>query len=152
MSHARLLRCAIAPLAVTAALGLAGCGGDDEDTIALADWLTQADQICAEADEDLDQEIATFFADTQEPSPEQVEELATDILVPSLQSQHDELSDLPEPDESADEVDETLDTLQAGIDELEADPSLAATPDGPPEIAEATEMAKDLGLEDCGAE
>jgi hypothetical protein len=152
MPHARLFRLAIAPIAIAAAIGLAACGGDDEDTIPLADWIAQADEICREGDADLDQEIRDFFGGDvpDQPNPDQLADLATAVIAPNFQSQHDEIADLPEPEEESGKVDETLDALQEGVDQLEEDPSVIATEEGPEGIQEASRLAGELGLEECG--
>jgi hypothetical protein len=134
----------------------AGCGDDDEsqvddggETQSKAAWVEQADGICAAADQDLNQAIAQQFGN-QPPTDAEQEQFASDELVPSLQSQHDEIAQLAAPEGAEHQAEALLAALQSGIDALKADPASiqAAGADAP--LGEANQLADQLGLTDCG--
>ena len=91
----------------------------------------------------------TSSADTPPDDAEQ-EQFVTDEVIPSLQSQHDEIADLSAPEGAEEQADALLAALQSGIDALEADPASiqAAGADAP--LAKANQLADKLGLTDCG--
>lgn len=144
-------RTALLPaLLLSLSLVAAGCGGDDggggEDAepISKADFTTQADKICADANAEIEAEAEALGA---EPTQEQIEQFAVDILVPNIQGQHDDIADLGAPEGDEDDVEAILDALQEGIDAVEADPSLITSSDDP--LAEASELAGEYGLKEC---
>lgn len=138
-------------LALIASLALAACGGDDE-TIALAEWIEQADEICREADAAGQAAAAELIAEIGEkqPTEAQLEELATEIVTPNYREQLEEIRALPEPDAEQETVDEMLGALEEGVNNLEESPEQIATEEGPEGFAEAGELADEVGLEDCG--
>jgi hypothetical protein len=148
--------------AATAALGMAGCGGDDETTttdtgaseateapgVALSadDFVQQGNAICRAGNQELDAAAETLLSG--EPSDADVEAYVTDTLVPSIQGQVDAIRALPAPEELSGDVETFLDDAQAALDELEADPSLLASE--PDEVfADVNQQAQDLGLTEC---
>ena len=158
------------PLLLVAALAAAvigaGCGDDDEETttttttttdeaasveLTLDQWTAQADRICGQADRALEQAAQQEFGQ-QPPSEAELEEFGRTVLAPNLQSQHDAIEALPAPAAETDQVEAMLSGLQEGIDQIEEDPSLLVQgADSVPAIAEATEIAQELGLTDCGS-
>jgi hypothetical protein len=131
-----------------AALLAAGCGGDE--TQSKTAWVEQADDICAAADQDLNQAVEDQFGGNTPPDDAEQEQFVTDEVIPSLQSQHDEIADLSAPEGAEEQADALLAALQSGIDALEADPASiqAAGADAP--LAKANQLADKLGLTDCG--
>jgi hypothetical protein len=137
----------LAALTLAAAAVLAGCGGDE--TQSKAAWVEQADGICATADEDLNQAAEEQFGGTT-PNVDDQAQFTSDELVPSLQSQHDEIADLAAPEGAEDEADALLAALQTGIDKLEADPASITKQGADAPLGEANQLADKLGLTDCG--
>lgn len=144
-------RTALLPaLLLSLSLVAAGCGGDDAkddekaEPLSKADFTTQANKICADATAELEADAEELG---DEPTQEQIEQFATDTLVPNLQDQHDDLADLGAPEGDEDEVEAILDSLQEGIDAVEADPSLITSSDDP--LADASDLAGAYGLTDC---
>jgi hypothetical protein len=134
-------------IALSAATVAVGCGG--EETHSKAAWVEQADGICAAADEDLNSAAEDQFGGTA-PSVDDQAEFVTDEVVPSLQTQHDEISELASPEGSEEQASELLASLQSGIDELESDPASITKTGADAPLAKATELASELGLTDCG--
>jgi hypothetical protein len=134
-------------IALLAFAAAAGCGG--EETQSKAAWVEQADGICAAADEDLNSAAEDQFGGTA-PSVDDQAEFVTDQVVPSLQTQHDEISELASPEGSEEQASELLASLQSGIDELESDPSSITKTGADAPLAKASELASELGLTDCG--
>jgi hypothetical protein len=167
--------------AVFALLFAAGCGDDSEsadtddttetteapaettttsepeaEALALDEWIEAADEICAEAEEE--------FSDLDEiPSDPTAEEVAA-VLEAGLPIGEDQLEAIEElglPDEEEELVEEALELLAAGTEQIEE--ALAAAEDGDIDGAfeiltdaenddRLDEIADDLGLEVCGQE
>ncbi len=85
----------------------------------------------------------------EDPTPEEVEEVAIGIVVPALESQVAAIGALGAPEGDEEQVQAILDATEAGIAEIEADPQ--ALLDGPPDsLAEAEELARRYGSQQCG--
>ena len=148
---------------VVAAL-LVGCGDDEEEpaptttatteptgSISVEQWTTQADRICAEGERAQQQAAEQRFGD-EPPTQTELEEFGTTVVAPNLQAQHDAIAGLPKPDAEAGRIDEMLSALQDGIDAIADDPALLVQGiDSVPAIQDATAIAQELGLTDCGA-
>lgn len=162
MRHRVLIPFAL--LAATGALAVAGCGGDDEtSTTATTDagasgvegaaltetgFVDQANTICSAGDKEVSQAGDELFGG-QEPSDAQLEQFATEILVPSIQGQIDGIRALPAPEEIADDVSTFLDDAESALAEVEADPSLIQASDNEGPFADVNTEADDLGLTEC---
>jgi hypothetical protein len=154
----------LALLAIAGALVVGGCGDDDEPrtttssgatrsagSIGIEQWTTQADRICAAGDRAQQQTAAQQFGD-EPPTQSELEEFGTAVVVPNLQGQHDAIEGLPKPEAEADRIDAMLSAIQEGIDAIAGDPSLLIQgTDSVPAIQDATEIAEQLGLTDCGS-
>lgn len=132
---------------------VAACG-DDGDQLTKAEYIAAADELCAEADETLDEmgdpESIDDLVEQLEAGKEVYEQLAADI---------DALED---PDEGEEQADEIFDLLDDIIDELDEVIEVAETED-PVAIQEAIEeieeiseeadeLARDFGFEECGVD
>ncbi len=155
--------------AVLLALALAGCGGDDEQSgeddttgagvprvspstsTAAPDgptkeaFVTEANAICAAGNA----EIAAAGADVDPADPDAVAAFATDVLVPSVRGQLDDIRALGFPADDADLLDDTLADAGTAADEIEADPTLLTGTDNP--FAEVNATLTDYGLTECAA-
>lgn len=145
-------------LLLAAALGVtaiaAGCGGDDEDgdgeALTKQEFITQADQICAEGDRQINEAGSAQFGG-QEPSAQEIEEFGTETVAPNIQNQVDQIRALTPPEGDEEQVSAILDAAQEGIDEVEEDPSLLNQgQDAGGAFTEANRLAEDYGLTDCG--
>jgi hypothetical protein len=150
---------------------VAGCGGDDEETTTVSPTTTttdaatgatgaevsderaalieEADAICAEGDEEIDAEAQELFGDSnQEPPAAEQEAFVEDTVIPSVQDQLDQLSELDPPEEDAEEFQSIIDNAQAALDDVAEDPSTFVGGDDP--FAEVNQQAEEFGLTACG--
>ena len=158
-------------VALTTALIAAGCGDDDEETTTTATteesatgptgatggegastgFAQQADDICREGNDEIDAEAQERFGDTQEPSQDEQLSFAEEVVIPSIQSQVDEISALTPPEGEEDTFDEFISQAQSDLDEIESDPSVLLQQGGGEDpFAETNELARELGLTVCG--
>jgi len=144
-------------LALLAALVLcvfaAACGddGDDTDTasggaLSKEEFIAQADEICAAGDAQIDAQGEDFTGRTD---PSAREELVMTVIVPGTRDQVEQLRALSPPEGDEDEVNEFLDTLDRGLDELENDPEILAAGEGPATILDARKLAMEYGFKSC---
>lgn len=146
----------VAVAAALLALGAAGCGGGDEtstDTtqgtpLSKADFIAQADEICAAGSRDLEQAQQERFGDTAPSDAEGVAFVEED-LIPTLEQEANSIDELGPPDEDIDQVNAIVDALRSGIEELESDPQALIDGDTTA-FEEANELANEYGLEVCG--
>ena len=137
---------------------VAGCGGDDDeggfspvvsDSLSKVEFLRQADEICHSTESRIEAAADDLVTSKQDPSPEEVDEVAINIVVPALESEIAAIGALAAPEGDEDEIQAILDATEAGIAEIEADPQ--ALLDGVPEsLAEAEELARQYGSQQCG--
>ena len=137
---------------VLLALLAAGCGDDDDDggqevqAPTKAEFIEQGDKICAEADQALADAALEQYPEGP-PTGEDAVAFAEDVFIPNLQGQHDDLAALPPPAGEEEAVADLLATLQAGIDEIAADPENFVQSDA---LEDASAAAADFGFRNCG--
>jgi hypothetical protein len=150
----------LAVLAIGGAFLAAGCGDDDDDadagatgatgvsgaTLTEAEFADEANAICAEGGREIDAAANQAF-DSGEPTPDEVEQFATEILVPGVQDQIDQIRALGAPPEISADLDSALEEGEAVLAEIEDDPTaIRANPFG-----EVNRELKELGLTACGS-
>jgi hypothetical protein len=161
----------VATIAAVGSIAVAGCGGgDDTSTTATTgasgatgtaeplttdQWVTQADAICAQGDKQQQTAIKDFFQQQgiptdQQPSDAQLEQLATDVLIPNIEQQIDSIKALPVPEDDADRVNAFVDQADSDLSALQDDPSQITDGNANP-FAETQTLAKDLGLKNCAS-
>ena len=159
---------ALIAVLAAAALAAAGCGSSDDSTtddgttgstasLTKAEFVTQGNEICAAGNEELEAGIEEFaeengLSGNDQPSEEQVEELATDILIPSVAKQVEGIRDLGAPSGEEKEVDAFLNKAEKTVAEVEKDPTLITDEDGPSPFESVNREATSLGLITCGEE
>jgi hypothetical protein len=140
-------------LALAAALIAAGCGDGDGSTsstaagepLSKAEFISQADQICAEGDAKID-EGGQAFAGT---AGEKVDELVGTVIVPGYRDEIEQLRELTPPEGDEAEVEEFLNTFEQGIDALDQNPEQLAGGAALKTITEARVLAFKYGFKSC---
>jgi hypothetical protein len=147
----------------------AGCGGDDNTTtvsgasgatgaqgapLSKDAFLAKANAICKQGDQDISQAGKQFFqslglSGNQQPSAEQLQQFATETLVPKVQAQISAIEALPAPSGDEDQVTAITDSAQQSLDKIKADPSLLEASGGDDPFANTDKLAKDYGLDEC---
>jgi hypothetical protein len=145
--------------AVLALALVAGCGSSDdstdtvEETVTLtkAEFIKQGDQICERAEKDSETEAEEFAEENdfelEKASEEQLEEAITEVLVPALDRQVDELAALGAPEGDEEQIDAIIVALEDASADVADDPSQAF--EGEP-LKEASELADEYGFKVCG--
>jgi hypothetical protein len=140
-------------LSLALAFGASGCGSGGgerattttDPTLTKAQWVRQADAVCAK----VDQRQATLYGKlNQLPSPPAEDEAAwfEYIVVPPLESEVEELASLGLPKESRKAVEGFLDAFAVAVDKAAESPAVILT--GSPFKA-AEELALRVGFKTC---
>jgi hypothetical protein len=139
----------IGGLALAAFLGVgllaAGCGGGD-DNLTKAEFIQQADAICKKGNKQVDASAEKIFTTKQGPTKAQLQQFASETLIPNIQSQVDDVRALNEPSEDEDQVNAFLDSAQAELDKGKEDP-LYMTSDK--SFSETNKLGKQYGFKVC---
>jgi len=125
-----------------------GCGGDDsseESAPTKADYIAQADDICAADQEEIQTAAADVSGDPDDPA---TQEVVTNDVLPIYQDQLDELRALTPPEGDEEATGGIYDALEEALAAIEEDPAAIGDPTT---FADANEQAVDYGLEVCGA-
>lgn len=153
------------------ALGLlvAGCGSSDDSTTGSTDGgetstasitkpelIKQGDAICTAGNEAIEEEAEAFAeendVDTENPTTEQQEEVVTEVIVPGIEEQAEEIGALGAPSGEEDEVEAIVSAVQSAAEEAGEDPSLIIKAEGAGPFKEANKLATDYGFKVCGEE
>lgn len=152
---------------LAALLLVAGCGSDEDDatgssaggevtvetgSLSKAEFIEQANEVCAKSREQLAEKVLEFVEESQEnptkPSEGSPEvEFVEDTYVPSFQQQLDKISAIGAPAGDEKQITVFLQTMQDGIDRAAEEPQAAA--DGDISLDEAAKLARAYGLKNC---
>ena len=151
-------------LSVVITTSISGCGGDDEETrLTRREWIRRGDAICREENERRAALVPPAFdpASTDLTADQLV--MAADFLEQTLTISDDttaRLETLGLPSRGAGEIDDMFDERASGRRHILAAIEAARLADveefrsrfgrGSADFADATEIAIDFGLEDCG--
>lgn len=149
----RTIRPLVAAAILAAGTVLAACGGDDEataDTLTAAEFIEQANALCTTESQAIGEVIGPLFSGGA-PSPED-QQAALDKVVALSRGLATDIGALAEPSSLTADVDALVHNLDSGTDEAaeQTGADFFGSDDDP--WAEATVLAKDLGLDACGPE
>ncbi|MCB0870859.1 MAG: hypothetical protein KDB52_08515 [Solirubrobacterales bacterium] len=140
-------------LLIAASLGLAACGSDDDssddssDSITKAEFVAQANAICAESNKTIAAAEKEAFSGGQ-PSQADVDSFINDTLLPEVESQIKGIEELPVPEGEEEQVSAILEAANQGLEEGKSDPA-SLQGNGDP-FAEANKLANAYGMTECG--
>jgi len=146
--------------------GAAGCGDDSDepapatstaaesDSLSKEEYIAAADGICTETSEAVNAEIESRFPADEgaSASEEGLVAFFTEVTLPELRGQFDQIAALPPPAGDEEAVGAILDEADQAISESEANPELllvlqgASTP-----FDEVNRLSQEFGFEVCGA-
>jgi hypothetical protein len=135
-------------LASAAFAGIAGAGS----TLSKKEYLKEGNTICKAANVELNAIFDEVFADFDENdvlTDEQAQDLA-DRVVPIFDQALDDIDALEGPAALDKKVGKVLDEYRSITAEVQADPSIAFSPDSPDPFVEVDKKAKKIGLKACG--
>jgi hypothetical protein len=166
----RVLAALVACLAIAAVA--AGCGGGGDSTSGgdttsggsteasgsaptKAVFVKEADKICSEADEQLNEEVTEYAEENnipleKEPTTDQQVELYEAVVLPNVAQQGEDIAALTPPEGDEGKVEEITDGLAEGVEDAEADPKQLTEGKNP--LADASQKARAYGMKTCGAE
>lgn len=137
-------------VAAASALVLIGCGNDGDgsesgSTTDKQEFIAAADEVCAEGDAELDAQGREFTL----ANPRDLEGLVGTVIVPGLREQLEQLRELDPPEEDRAQIEEFVDTLERGVDQLEANPDQLLTGRAARTILDARKQAEAYGMVGC---
>jgi hypothetical protein len=155
----RVLAALVACLALALAAAACGGGGSD-DTGASAPtkavFIKEADEICANADETMNEEIGEYAEendipiDKEEPTTEQQLQIFEAVVLPNVAKQGEEIAALTPPAGDEEAIEGITDSLAAGVEDAEANPKQLTAGKDP--LADASKQAHAYGMKSCGSE
>ncbi len=137
----------LAGAATLAIVAYAGCGSSDDDALSKSQFLKQGNAICKKGNKEIDQGANETFTQNKQPTKAQITKFAEDTLIPSVESQLDQLHDLKPPSADEDQVNKILDEADSALAKTKEDPSVFAGNGDP--FKKANQLAKDYGLTEC---
>lgn len=142
-------------LAVAALVG--GCGSGDEATASLtkAQFVKKANAICDKAERRIQSELGELLKQYKDnlPTTEAANvaaqaAVAETVVLPARRQQTEEITDLGAPSGEEDRIDAIVASLEAALEDIEADPAKAAEISAST-FGEAWEKTRTYGLYNC---
>ena len=144
------------------ALLIAGCGGgggtsttestESQAPLSKAAFIARADAICEVGNRESTDEVTEFAKENGfangEPNKEQAEEIVSEVLVPNLERQADELRALGAPAGDEDKVEKILTSLEEKTGEIKKDPLSYFEGNS---LEEPSQLEAAYGLNACGS-
>lgn len=129
--------------------GLAGCGGDDSQTLSKAAYVEQGDAICEAESAKVERETKDFIAGLEgdDPSAAELTTLVEDVVKPNAEVGLSKLRDLPVPAGDEDELDDIYEAQETELAKVENDPKLVIGESDP--FAKSKEAAGRYGFKEC---
>jgi hypothetical protein len=140
---------------VAIAVIAAGCGSSDDESITKAEFIKQGDAICKTGSAELETEVESYAKENDislkaEPTPDQLEEISENVVVPAIRGQLEGLQELGVPSEEEDVANELLVALEEGVEKGEEDPAAFVSDEDV--LADANKLANEYGFKECGNE
>ena len=137
--------------ALAAVVALAGCGGDDGGgsggtDISKADFISQANQVCAAGTAELTTAMAGVDVSTQEG----IEQAIQEVLIPNIQQQIADIRAIGFPSADAATLEKLFDDAEALLGQLADDPSALTDPDASDPFEDVNDRMTEYGLGTCG--
>ena len=156
----RLAFATVVPATLIVGLCIAGCGGDGSTSstgsttaAAKAAFLKKGNAICQMANQRLKvanrKAFAAYIRSGKQAPAAKVRHYVTSTLVPEIERQLNQLRSLRAPPGDEETVKRILDTAQADVNKVKADPDLLVN--NTPAFADADQLAKAYGLTACGS-
>jgi hypothetical protein len=131
----------------------AGCGDSGGSSLTKAEYIKRGDEICKKGNEGNENEFEAFAKEkglkqNEAPTEAQKEELVTDVVLPSISKQAEELGDLGTPETEGEQAEAIVESLDEAIEKAEAEPARVLGGQGPFEGVD--KMAAEYGFRVCG--
>jgi hypothetical protein len=113
----------------------------------------KAEAACKKGEEEIQKDFATFgkeHENIKKPSEADYAELVDDVLVENAEQEVEEIRALGTPEGDEEKVEAMLEAREKGIESAQDDPK-AVVRGGEDIFAEASKLAKEYGLEECGS-
>lgn len=137
-------------------LALAACGSSDDSATALtkAEFLKQGNAICRKGNEEIGKAAEKQFPRSGgRPSPKETEQFASQTIIPNIENQVQEISELAAPEGDEEQVEAIVTEAEASIAKVSEDPSLIVDEKGNEDpFAKTNELADEYGLTVCASE
>ena len=140
---------------VSAGLLAAGCGedaGEVEESLSKEEYLARGDQICATGDEAIEARTEDSFGGVPPTEGAEAERYVSELVLPNIQSQIEQLRDLAPPRADEDQVRAIYDAADEGLAEARQDPAAIARGETPAVLEEANRLFSDYGFQECGGD
>jgi len=128
-------------------LGAFGCGGSDSPT--KAEFVKQADAICAETDKT--QRVGLADYQQENPGSESNEagqsKAIVEVGLPPIRQEAEELAALEAPSGDEEKIEALVTEIEKAIEKSEADPTLLLGAENP--FDQATKLATEYGFKAC---
>lgn len=130
-------------------LGGCGGGGDETQELSKAEFIKQADAICAKTDKAQEAELTAYLKENPKAESSQAgqEKMVTDAGLPPLQEEIGELAELEPPSSDAQKVEAIVKDLEEALKKSEDTPGLLVR--GPDPFAEVGKLATAYGFKEC---
>jgi ABC-type glycerol-3-phosphate transport system substrate-binding protein len=142
---------------VAAALLVAGCGGGDSSsstsTISKAAFIKKADAVCERSNGRMGAAISNLLKEKnkRKPTKADYEEIVSDVLVPGLGKEIEEIRALGAPSGDEDTIDAIVKALEEGREVAEDNPQAVIDSSSEAIFGIASRLAKEYGLQFCGS-
>jgi hypothetical protein len=140
---------AVTGMALMVVALIAGCGGSSDDGPSKSEFLTKANAICTKGTEEINAATSEQFGPDGPTTEEDSAQFITETVVPSIQSQVDQIKALDPPSGDEDQIAAITDGAEAAIAQVNEDPSLASSGTSP--FAESDKLATEYGLTECAS-
>jgi hypothetical protein len=146
------LYAALAVAVVAVGTLAAGCGGSSDDdttttSLTKAAWIAKADAICKAGNDQINATAKQQFGN-KKPTGAQIQQFTQDTVVPNTADEIDKIKALGTPSQQGAQADAVVNSAQATINRVKADPSLLTGNSDP--FAQTNQMAKAYGMKVCG--
>ena len=137
-------------------LALAACGSSSDSTttaLTKAEFLKQGNAICRKGNEEIGKAAEKKFPRSGgKPNQKELEQFASQTIVPNIQSQVQQISELPAPEGDEEQVEAIVEEAEASAEKAAEDPSVMIKDNGEDPFAKTNELAGEYGLTACASE